>query len=136
LASGGRQPIFIFDGAVSAVTLETTMTRFAPLGVLVLAILAGSATAAGAPDWHAQARCIAAYEAAANALEDQGGQAALVQRYDRNREKASLALATRTDLPSSTAADAEKKTEAKRLGGASADEAVGAAKACDKVLGY
>lgn len=112
------------------------MTRFAPLGVLVLSILAGSASAAGGPDWHVQARCIAAYEAAANALEDQGGQAALVQRYDRNREKASLALATRTDLPSSAAADGEKKAEAKRLAAAPADEALGAAKACDKALGY
>lgn len=112
------------------------MTRFAPLGVLVFATLAGSATAAGAPDWHAQARCIAAYEAAANGLEDQGGQAALIQRYDHNREKASLALAARTDLPSSTEADAVKKAEAKRLAALSPDEAVSAAKACDKVLGY
>ncbi|MDQ0462914.1 hypothetical protein QO010_000662 [Caulobacter ginsengisoli] len=112
------------------------MTRFAPLGVLLFATLAGSATAAGAPDWHVQARCIAAYEAAANGLEDQGGQAALVKRYDGNREKTSLALATRSDLPSSAEADAVKKAEARRLGGLSADEAVSAAKACDKALGY
>jgi hypothetical protein len=112
------------------------MNRFAPLGVLVLMTLAGSASAAGAPDWHVQARCIAAYEAAANGLEDQGGQAPLVKRYDGNRERASLALATRSDLPSSGAADEVKKAEAKRLGGLSADEAVSAAKSCDKALGY
>lgn len=112
------------------------MTRFAPLGVLVLSLLAGSASAAGGPDWHAQARCIAVYEAAANVLEDQGGQAALVQRYDRNREKTSLALATRTDLPSSAAADDEKKAEARRLAGAAPDDTLSAAKACDKALGF
>ncbi len=112
------------------------MNRFAPLGVLVFATLAGSATAAGAPDWHAQARCIAAYEAAANGLEDQGGQTAMVKRYDGNRERASLALATRTDLPSSGAADVEKKAEAVRLRALSVDDAVSAAKSCDKVLGY
>jgi hypothetical protein len=112
------------------------MTRFAPLGVLAFSILAGSATAAGAPDWHVQARCIAAYEAAANVLEDQGGQAALVKRYDANRERTSLALATRTDLPSSNAADAEQKAESKRLAANPPEEAVTAAKACDKALGY
>ena len=112
------------------------MTRFAPLGVLAFSILAGSATAAGAPDWHIQARCIADYEAAANTLEDQGGQAALIKRYDGNRERTSLALATRTDLPSSTAADAERKGEAKRLEANPPEEALSAAKACDKVLGY
>jgi Flp pilus assembly protein TadD len=112
------------------------MNRIAPLGVLVIALLAGSANAANPPDWHVQARCIAAYEAAANGLEDQGGQAPLIKRFDGNRERLSLTLAARTDLPSSAEADGVTNAERKRLNGQSADEAVSAAKACDKALGY
>jgi hypothetical protein len=106
------------------------------LGGLILATLTGfSVQAQGAVDYRAQARCIAVYEAAAGAVEQGGGDKALVKSFDRNRERTALALAARRDLPAGTN-PAVTSAEADKLDGQGKDALVNEAKACDKTLGY
>ena len=107
------------------------------LGGLILATLTGfSVQAQGNVDFRAQARCIAVYEAAAGAVEQGGGDKALVKSFDRNRERTALALAARRDLPKGTNPSAIQSAEADKLDGQGRDALVNEAKACDKTLGY
>ena len=107
------------------------------LGGLILATLTGfSVQAQGNVDFRAQARCIAVYEAAAGAVEQGGGDKALVKSFDRNRERTALALAARRDLPAGTNPAAIQSAEADKLEGKAAEALINEAKACDKTLGY
>lgn len=107
------------------------------LGGLILATLTGfSVQAQGNVDFRAQARCIAVYEAAASAVEQGGGDKALVKSFDRNRERTALALAARRDLPAGTNPSAVTASEADKLDGRPAEALINEAKACDKTLGY
>ncbi len=105
------------------------------LGGLLLASLAMPAQAQTA-DYRAQARCLAVYEAAASAVEQSGGDKALVRSFDRNRERTALALASRRDIPAGQDPAALQNAEADKLAGQSRDALVNEAKACDKLLGY
>ncbi len=98
--------------------------RTAVTGLLV-SLLAVSAAQAK-PDFHAQARCIAAYEVAAGLLEADADAATgadkvairkRIAKLDTSREKLSLALATRTDLTpaDSKASQQDRKAEEARL---------------------
>lgn len=122
--------------------LEKTM-RTAVTGLLV-SLLAASAVQAK-PDFHAQARCIAAYEVAAGLLEADadaatGNEKASIRkriaRLYANREKLSLALATRTDLTpaDSKASQADRKAEEARLDKLEPAAVQTIADACDAVV--
>lgn len=117
--------------------------RMAVTGLLVS--LLAVTTAQAKPDFHAQARCIAAYEVAAGLLEADadaasGAEKAAIRkriaRLDSNRERLSLALATRTDLTpaDSKASQADRKAETARLDKLPAAEVQAAADACDALL--
>ncbi|MBI1407661.1 MAG: hypothetical protein GC145_16235 [Caulobacter sp.] len=107
------------------------------LGGLILASLAASsAQAQSSVDYKIQARCLAVYEAAAGAVEDSGGDKALVKSFDRNRERTALALAARRDLPAGTNPAALQSAAADKLEGLGVEALVTEAKACDQTLGY
>jgi hypothetical protein len=117
--------------------------RMAVTGLLA-SLMAVSAVQAK-PDFRAQARCIAAYEVAAGLLEADadaasGAEKAAIRKriakLDVNREKVSLALATRTDLTpaDSKAGQAERKAEEARLDKLAPAAVQLAADACDSVL--
>src|SRR3990167_891712 len=117
--------------------------RTAVTGLLV-SLLAVS-TAQAKPDFHAQAKCIATYEVAAGLLEadaDAAGGAdktairKRIAKLDANRERLSLALATRTDLSpaDSQASQADRKAEEARLDKLAPADVQSAADACDAVL--
>lgn len=118
--------------------------RMAAAGLLV-SLLAAS-TVQAKPDFHAQAKCIAAYEVAAGLLETDadaatGAEKASIRkriaRLDANRERLSLALATRTDLTpaDSKASQADRRAEEARLDKLPPAEVQAAADACDSQLG-
>lgn len=122
--------------------------RMAAAGLLV-SLLAAS-TVQAKPDFHAQAKCIAAYEVAAGLLETDadaatdaatGAEKASIRkriaRLDANRERLSLALATRTDLTpaDSKASQADRRAEEARLDKLPPVEVQAAADACDSQLG-
>ena len=111
---------------------------------LVVALLAASA-AQSKPDFHAQARCIAAYEVAAGLLEADADAASgaektairkRIAKLDMSREKLSLALATRTDLTpaDSKASQVERKAEEVRLDKLTPSAVQLVADACDPVV--
>lgn len=117
--------------------------RMAVTGLLV-SLLAASAAQAK-PDFHAQARCIAAYEVAAGLLEADadaasGGDKVVIRKriakLDSNRERLALALATRTDLTpaDSKASQADRKAEEARLDKLAPAEVQASADACDAVV--
>ncbi len=117
--------------------------RLATAGLLVSLMAVGVVEAK--PDFRAQARCIAAYEVAAGLLEGEADAAApaekasirkRIARLDANRERLSLALATRTDLTpaDSKASQAERKAEEARLDRLAPADVQSAADACDSVL--
>ena len=117
--------------------------RTAVTGLLV-SLMAVSAARAK-PDFHAQARCIAAYEVAAGLLEADADAASGVEkaairkriaRLDSSRERLSLALATRTDLTptDSKASQTDRKAEEARLDKLAPAVVQAAADACDAVL--
>lgn len=117
--------------------------RMAVTGLLV-SLLAAS-TAQAKPDFHVQARCIAAYEVAAGLLEADadaatGAEKATIRkriaRLDSSRERLALALATRTDLTpaDSRASQADRKAEEARLDKLAPAAVQAAADACDAVL--
>ena len=117
--------------------------RMAVTGLLV-SLLAVS-TAQAKPDFHAQAKCIAAYEVAAGLLEADadaatGGEKAAIRKriakLDSNRERLSLALATRTDLTpaDSKASQADRRAEEARLDKLPPAAVQAAADACDAVV--
>ena len=110
---------------------------------LVISLVAASAVQSK-PDFHAQARCIATYEVAAGLLEADadaasGAEKAAIRKriakLDANRERLSLALATRTDLTpaDSKASQAERKAEEARLDKLAPAAVQAAADACDAV---
>lgn len=117
--------------------------RMAVTGLLVS--LMAVSTAQAKPDFHAQAKCIAAYEVAAGLLEADadaatGGDKANIRkriaRLDAQREKLSLALATRTDMTpaDSKTGQAERKAEEARLDKLAPAAVQAAADACDAVV--
>ncbi|MDP1737804.1 MAG: hypothetical protein Q8L23_10210 [Caulobacter sp.] len=117
--------------------------RVAVTGLLV-SLLAVS-TAQAKPDFHVQAKCIAAYEVAAGLLEadadaasgaDKASIRKRIAKLDANRERLSLALATRTDLSpaDSKASQADRKAEEARLDKLAPADVQSAADACDAVL--
>jgi hypothetical protein len=117
---------------------ESDMRTAALAGFIVAVTAAGSAGAA--PDFKAQARCIAAYEVAAGQLEADSASAAVkkrIARLDAAREKMSLALATRTDLTpaDSRASQQERRAEEARLDALAAAQVQAAADNCDSLLG-
>ena len=112
---------------------------------LFVSLLAASAVQAK-PDFRAQARCIAAYEVAAGLLEADADAATgadkvvirkRIAKLDTNREKLSLALATRTDLTpaDSKASQLERKAEEARLDKLAPEAVQAAADACDAITG-
>ena len=116
--------------------------RMAVTGLLV-SLLAVS-TVQAKPDFHAQAKCIATYEVAAGLLEADADAASgaekanirkRIAKLDANRERLSLALATRTDLTpaDSKASQAERKAEEARLDKLESAAVQLAADACDAV---
>ena len=116
--------------------------RTAVTGLLV-SLMAVSAVQAK-PDFHAQARCLAAYEVAAGLLEadadaatgaDKAAIRKRIAKLDANRERLALALATRTDLTpaDSKASQADRKAEEERLDKLDAGAVQLAADACDPV---
>jgi Skp family chaperone for outer membrane proteins len=116
--------------------------RTAVTGLLV-SLLAVSAAQAK-PDFHAQARCIAAYEVAAGLLEADADAATgadkvairkRIAKLDTSREKLSLALATRTDLTpaDSKASQQDRKAEEARLDKLAPAAVQAIADACDQV---
>lgn len=114
------------------------MRTAALTGFLLAATAACSASAA--PDFNAQARCIAAYEVAASQLETDAASAVIKKRIaklDAAREKMSLALATRTDLTpaDSRASQQERRAEETRLDALPAAQVQAAADNCDSLLG-
>ncbi len=114
------------------------MRTAALMGLIVAATAACSASAA--PDFKAQARCIAAYEVAAGLLEADSTSAATKKRIaklDAARERMSLALATRTDLTpaDSRASQQERRAEEARLDALPPAQVQAAADACDSLLG-
>lgn len=113
--------------------------RTAALTGLVVSLVAISAAQAKV-DFQTQARCIAAYEVAASALETDAansGDKKRIAKLDAARERTSLALATRTDLTpaDSRASQQLRKAEEARLDGLGAAAVQAAADNCDKVLG-
>jgi hypothetical protein len=117
--------------------------RTAVTGLLV-SLLAVSAAQAK-PDFHAQARCIAAYEVAAGLLEADADAASgadkvairkRISKLDSNREKLSLALATRTDLTpaDSKASQQDRKAEEARLDKLPPAQVQTIADACDPIV--
>lgn len=117
--------------------------RMAVTGLLV-SLMAATAVQAK-PEFRAQARCIAAYEVAASLLEadadaasgaDKAAIRKRIARLDANREKLSLALATRTDMTpaDSKAGQVERKAEEARLDKLSPAAVQAAADACDAVV--
>jgi len=113
--------------------------RTAALVGLVVSLTAISAAQAKV-DFRAQARCIAAYEVAASALESDtanSGAKKRIAKLDAARERVSLALATRTDLSpaDSRASQQERKAEEARLDGLSPAAVQAAADDCDKLGG-
>ncbi len=114
------------------------MRTAALMGFILAATAACSASAA--PDFKAQARCIAAYEVAAGQLEGDTTTSAVKKRIaklDAAREKLSLALATRTDLTpaDSRASQQERRAEEARLDKLPPEQVQAAADACDSLLG-
>lgn len=114
------------------------MRTAALLGLAAALLTMTSAQAA--VDFRVQARCIAAYEAAAGALESDSASAAdkkRIAKLDAARTKLSLALATRTDLSpaDSRASQTERKAEEARLDKLSGDAIQAAADKCDSDLG-
>lgn len=114
------------------------MRTAALMGFILAATAACSASAA--PDFKAQARCIAAYEVAAGQLEGDTTSPAVKKRIaklDAAREKLSLALATRTDLTpaDSRASQQERRAEEARLDKLPPEQVQAAADACDSLLG-
>lgn len=114
------------------------MRTAALMGFILAATAACSASAA--PDFKAQARCIAAYEVAAGQLESDTTSPAVKKRIaklDAAREKLSLALATRTDLTpaDSRASQQERRAEEARLDKLPPEQVQAAADACDSLLG-
>lgn len=114
------------------------MRTAALMGFILAATAACSASAA--PDFKAQARCIAAYEVAAGQLEGDTTSPAVKKRIaklDSAREKLSLALATRTDLTpaDSRASQQERRAEEDRLDKLPPEQVQAAADACDSLLG-
>ncbi|HYE46751.1 MAG TPA: hypothetical protein VEA44_13380 [Caulobacter sp.] len=105
-------------------------------GGLFLATLLALPAQAQPVDFRAQARCLAVYEAAAAAVEQSGGDKALVKGFDRNRERTALSLAARRDLPAGANPAAIQSAEADKLEGRGQDALVTEAKACDRALGY
>lgn len=106
----------------------------------LLASLTAISSAHAAVDFKVQARCIAAYEVAAGALESDTADAATKKRiakFDAARTKLSLALATRTDLSpaDSRASQQERKAEEARLDALSLPAVLSAADKCDSDLG-
>ncbi|MDP1631947.1 MAG: hypothetical protein Q8L66_11070 [Caulobacter sp.] len=112
---------------------------------LVVSLMAMSAAQASV-DFRAQARCITAYEVAASLLEvdadaASGAERAAIRKriakLDVNRERLSLALATRTDMTvaDSVASQKERKTEEARLDKLDAQSVQAIADACDSMLG-
>ncbi len=113
------------------------MRTAALMGFILAATAACSASAA--PDFKAQARCIAAYEVAAGQLESDTTSPAVKKRIaklDAAREKLSLALATRTDLTpaDSRASQQERRAEEARLDKLPPEQVQAAADACDSLL--
>lgn len=117
--------------------------RMAVTGLLVS--LMAVSTAQAKPDFHAQAKCIAAYEVAAGLLEADadaatGSEKAAIRKriakLDAQREKLSLALATRTDMTpaDSKAGQADRKAEEARLDKLAPTAVQAAADACDAVV--
>ena len=97
-------------------------------------------TASAAPDFKAQARCIAAYEVAAGQLESDTASPSVKKRIaklDAAREKLSLALATRTDLTAadSRASQQERRAEEARLDSLPPAQVQAIADNCDSLLG-
>jgi len=117
---------------------ESINMRAPIFGVLVLAVSVGQGALAQtpAPDFRAQARCLAVYEAAASAIEQGGGDKALVKALDRNRERTALALAARRDVPAGQSPAAIQESAAQTLEGQGRDALVEEARRCDKTLGY
>lgn len=114
------------------------MRTAALMGFILAATAASSASAA--PDFKAQARCIAAFEVAAGLLESDSASAVTKKRIaklDAAREKLSLALATRTDLTAadSRASQQERRAEEARLDALPPAQVQAAADACDSLLG-
>jgi Skp family chaperone for outer membrane proteins len=119
------------------------MTMRTAVAGLLVSLLAVSAAQAK-PDFHAQARCIAAYEVAAGLLEADADAASgadkiairkRISKLDSNREKLSLALATRTDLTpaDSKASQQERKAEEARLDALTPTAVQAIADACDPI---
>jgi hypothetical protein len=111
------------------------MRALIPGGLFLASLLALPAQAQPV-DFRAQARCLAVYEAAAAAVEQGGGDKALVKGFDQHRQRTAVALASRRDLPPGTNPAAVQSAEADKLDGKGRDALVAEAKACDKVLGY
>jgi len=106
----------------------------------LVASLTALSTAHAAVDFKVQARCIAAYEVAAGALESDTADSATKKRIaklDAARTKVSLALATRTDLSpaDSQTGQRERKAEEARLGNLPLATVLQAADKCDSDLG-
>jgi Skp family chaperone for outer membrane proteins len=119
------------------------MTMRTAVAGLLVSLLAVSAAQAK-PDFHAQARCIAAYEVAAGLLEADADAASgadkiairkRISKLDSNREKLSLALATRTDLTpaDSKASQQERKAEEARHDALTPTAVQAIADACDPI---
>jgi hypothetical protein len=76
------------------------------------------------------------YEAAASAIEQGGGNKALVKALDRNRERTALALAARRDVPAGQSPAAIQESAAQSLEGQGRYALVEEAKRCDKTLDF